>query len=70
MHPGSLLGEFFRPSDQISFTDVECANCRRVSRREQFLETMRRFLGLDFTVEQVPDATTLLHFGTCWRSTV
>ena len=22
---------------------------------------MRRFLGLDFTVEQVPDATTLLH---------
>ena len=23
---------------------------------------MRRFLGLDFTVEQVPDATTLLHF--------
>ena len=23
---------------------------------------MRRFLGLDFAVEQVPDATTLLHF--------
>ena len=23
---------------------------------------MRWFLGLDFTVEQVPDATTLLHF--------
>ena len=23
---------------------------------------MRRFLGLDFTIEQVPDATTLLHF--------
>ena len=23
---------------------------------------MRRFLGLDFTLEQVPDATTLLHF--------
>ena len=23
---------------------------------------MRKFLGLDFTVEQVPDATTLLHF--------
>jgi IS5 family transposase len=23
---------------------------------------MRRFLGLDFTTEQVPDATTLLHF--------
>lgn len=23
---------------------------------------MRRFMGLDFTVEQVPDATTLLHF--------
>ena len=22
---------------------------------------MRRFLGLDFTIEQVPDATTLLH---------
>ena len=109
------------PSDQISFTDVEGANRRRVSRREQFLETMdatipwsrwvrliepfyysgrrgrkpkslemmlrmyllqawfslsdegvedaiydshamRRFLGLDFTIEQVPDATTLLHF--------
>jgi IS5 family transposase len=109
------------PSDQISFTDVEYANRRRVSRREQFLDTMdatipwsrwvgliepfyysghrgrkpkaletmlrmyllqawfslsdegvedaiydsyamRRFLGLDFTVEQVPDATTLLHF--------
>ena len=109
------------PSEQISFTDVEYANRRRVSRREQFLETMdatipwsrwvglieqfyyygrlgrkpklletmlrmyllqmwfslsdegvedaiydcyamRRFLELDFTVEQVPDATTLLHF--------
>jgi IS5 family transposase len=106
------------PSDQISFTDVEYSNRRRVSRREQFLDTMdvtipwsrwvepfyysgsrgrkpkaletmlrmylpqawfslsdegvedavcdsyamRRFLGLDFTVEQVPDATTLLHF--------
>ena len=109
------------PSDQISFTDVEYGNRRRVSRREQFLDTMdatipwsrwvgliepfyysgrrgrkpkaletmlrmyllqawfslsdegvedaicdsyamRRFLGLDFTVEQVPDATTLLHF--------
>jgi IS5 family transposase len=109
------------PSKQISFTDVECANRRRVSRREQLLDTMdatipwsrwvgliepvyytgrrgrkpkaletmlrmyvlqawfslsdegvedaivdsyamRRFLGLDFTVEQVPDATTLLHF--------
>ena len=109
------------PSDQISFTDVEYSNRRRVSRREQFLDTMdatipwsrwvgliepfyyssrrsrkpkaletmlrmyllqawfslsdegvedaiydsyamRRFLGLDFTVEQVPDVTTLLHF--------
>ena len=109
------------PSDQISFTDVEYSKRRRVSRREQFLDTMdatipwsrwvgliepfyysgsrgrkpkaletmlrmyllqawfslsdegvedaicdsyatRRFLGLDFTVEQVPDATTLLHF--------
>ena len=58
------------PSDQISFTVLEYANRRRVSRRKQFLETMRRFLGLDFTVEQVPDATTLLHFGTCWRSTI
>ena len=109
---------------QLSFTDVEYGNRRRVSRREMFLETMnatipwaawveviephyysdgpgkrgrkakpvetmlrmyllqvwfslsdegvedavydsyamRRFLGLDFTVEQVPDATTLLHF--------
>jgi IS5 family transposase len=28
------------PSDQISFTDLEHANRRRVSRREQFLETM------------------------------
>lgn len=26
-------------------------------------------MGLDFAVEQVPDATTLLHFATCWRST-
>jgi IS5 family transposase len=118
---GPFLGEFVRPSEQISFTDVEYANRRRVSRREQFLDTMdatipwsrwvgliepftysgrrgrkpkaletmlrmyllqawfslsdegvddaivdsyamRRFLGLDFTVEQVPDATTLLHF--------
>ena len=109
------------PSDQISFTDVEYSKRRRVSRREQFLDTMdatipwsrwvgliepfyysgslgrkpkaletmlrmyllqawfslsdegvedaiyysyamRRFLGLDFTVEQVPNATTLLHF--------
>jgi IS5 family transposase len=111
-------------SDQTSFTDIEYANRRRVSRREQFLETMnatipwatwvgviephyysarpgkkgrkakpietmlrmyllqvwfslsdegveeaiydsyamRRFMGLDFAVEQVPDATTLLHF--------
>ena len=111
-------------AEQTSFTDVEYGNRRRVSRREQFLETMdatipwatwggliephyyadgpgkrgrkakpvetmlrmyllqvwfslsdegvedavydsyamRRFLGLDFTVEQVPDATTLLHF--------
>jgi len=109
---------------QRSFTDVEYGNRRRVSKREQFLETMdatipwpvwvgviepyyfqdtpgkrgrkakpietmlrmyllqawfslsdegvedaiydsyamRRFLGLDFAVEQVPDATTLLHF--------
>jgi hypothetical protein len=30
------------PSDQVGFTDVECANRRRVSRREQFLETMLR----------------------------
>ena len=110
--------------DQPSFTDIEYGNRRRVSRREQFLETMdatipwagwvgliephyyadrpgkkgrkakpietmlrmyllqawfslsdegvedaiydsyamRRFMGLDFAVEQVPDATTLLHF--------
>jgi IS5 family transposase len=110
--------------EQLSFTDVEYGNRRRVSRREQFLETMnatipwatwvgliephyycdgpgkrgrkakpvetmlrmyllqvwfslsdegvedaiydsyamRRFMGLDFTCEQVPDATTLLHF--------
>jgi IS5 family transposase len=107
--------------EQPSFTDVEYGNRRRVSRREQFLQTMdatipwavwvgliepfyysgkkgrkpkpletmlrmyllqvwfslsdegvedaiydsyamRRFLGLDFAVEQVPDATTLLHF--------
>jgi IS5 family transposase len=111
-------------SDQPSFTDIEYGSRRRISRREQFLETMdatipwsswvglieahyysdrpgkrgrkakpvetmlrmyllqvwfslsdegvedaiydsyamRRFMGLDFTVEQVPDATTLLHF--------
>jgi transposase, IS5 family len=108
-------------SEQPSFTDVEYANRRRVSRREQFLEkmdatvpwlawvgliepfyyagrtgrkpkpletmlrmyllqvwfslsdegveeaiydsyAMRRFMGLDFASEQVPDATTLLHF--------
>jgi IS5 family transposase len=111
-------------SEQPSFTDIEYGNRRRVSRREQFLETMnatipwarwvgliephyyqdkpgkkgrkakpietmlrmyllqvwfslsdegvedaiydsyamRRFLGLDFAVEQVADATTLLHF--------
>jgi IS5 family transposase len=111
-------------SEQPSFTDIEYSNRRRVSRREQFLETMnatipwaawvgliephyyserpgkkgrkakpietmlrmyllqvwfslsdegveeaiydsyamRRFMGLDFAVEQVPDATTLLHF--------
>jgi IS5 family transposase len=111
-------------SVQPSFTDVEYSNRRRVSRREQFLDTMdatipwvawtglvepfyfqdrpgktgrrakpietmlrmyllqvwfslsdegvedaiydsyamRRFLRLDFAVEQVPDATTLLHF--------
>ena len=108
-------------SEQPSFTDVEYQNRRRVSRREEFLETMdatipwarwvgliepfyytgkkgrkpkpletmlrmyllqvwfslsdegvedavydsyamRKFMGLDFAVEQVPDATTLLHF--------
>ena len=111
-------------NDQLSFTDVEYGNRRRVSRRERFLEAMdatipwarwvgliephyyvdgpgkkgrkakpvetmlrmyllqvwfslsdegaedaiydsyamRRFMGLDFGVEQVPDATTLLHF--------
>jgi IS5 family transposase len=111
-------------SDQPSFTDIEYGNRRRVSGREQFLETMdatipwatwvgviephyypdrpgktgrkakpietmlrmyllqvwfslsdegvedaiydsyamRRFMRLDFAVEQVPDATTLLHF--------
>jgi IS5 family transposase len=108
-------------SEQPSFTDVEYGNRRRVSRREQFLDTMdtmipwaawvgliepfyysgtkgrkpkpietmlrmyllqvwfslsdegveesiydsyamRGFMGLDFAVEQVPDATTLLHF--------
>jgi IS5 family transposase len=107
--------------EQPSFTDLEYGNRRRVSRREQFLESMdttipwdewvgliapfyydgkkgrkpkplqtmlrmyllqvwfslsdegvedaiydsyamRRFMGLDFAVEQVPDATTLLHF--------
>lgn len=114
-------GEFGMRSEQRSFTDVEYSNRRRVSRREQFLESMddsipwarwveliepfyysgrkgrrpkpletmlrmyllqvwfslsdegvedaiydsyamRRFMGLDFGVEQVPDATTLLHF--------
>ena len=108
-------------NDQPSFTDIEYGNRRRVSRREEFLQTMdatipwarwvavikpfyydgkkgrkpkpvetmlrmyllqawfslsdegvedaiydsyamRRFMGLDFAVEQVPDATTLLHF--------
>ena len=111
-------------SEQPSFTDVEYANRRRTSKREQFLETMdatipwqvwigliephyyadrpgkrgrkakpiatmlrmyllqvwfnlsdegvedaiydsyamRKFMRLDFAVEQVPDATTLLHF--------
>jgi len=111
-------------SEQLSFTDVEYGNRRRVSRREKFLEqmdatipwgrwvgliephyfqdrpgkrgrkatpiatmlrmyllqvwfnlsdegveeaiydsyAMRKFMGLDFAVEQVPDATTLLHF--------
>ena len=110
--------------EQPSFTDIEYGNRRRVSRREQFLETMDatipwarwvkviephyyaarpgkrgrkakpvetmlriyllqawfslsdegvedaiydssamcKFMGLDFVVEQVPDATTLLHF--------
>jgi IS5 family transposase len=33
-------GGFVIPSDQISFTDAEYANRRRVSRREQFLESM------------------------------
>ena len=111
-------------SDQLSFTDIEYGRRRRVSKREQFLETMdatipwktwvgliephyyadtpgkrgrkakpietmlrmyllqgwfslsdegvedaiydsyamRKFMGLDFAVEDVPDATTLLHF--------
>lgn len=111
-------------SDQLSFTDIEYGKRRRVSKREQFLETMdatipwqvwvgliephyyserpgkrgrkakpvetmlrmyllqgwfslsdegvedaiydsyamRRFMRLDFAVEDVPDATTLLHF--------
>jgi len=108
-------------NEQPSFTDIEYGNRRRVSRREEFLQTMdvtipwerwisvvtpfyydgkkgrkpkpvatmlrmyllqawfslsdegvedaiydsyamRRFMGLDFAVQQVPDATTLLHF--------
>lgn len=111
-------------SDQLSFTDIEYGKRRRVSKREQFLETMdatipwqawvgliepyyyserpgkrgrkakpvetmlrmyllqgwfslsgegvedaiydsyamRKFMRLDFAVEDVPDATTLLHF--------
>ena len=108
-------------SEQPSFTDVEYANRRRISRREEFLQAMdetipwdrwvgliephyydgkkgrkpkpvetmlwmyllqvwfslsdegvedaiydsyamRKFMGLDFGVEQVPDATALLHF--------
>ena len=76
------------PSEQISFTDVECANRRR-GRKPKSLETMlrmyllqawfslsdegvedaiydsyamRRFLGLDFTIELRFPATTLLHF--------
>lgn len=111
-------------SDQSSFTDIEYGNRRRVSKREQFLDTMdatipwdvwvgliephyyaerpgkrgrkakpvatmlrmyllqvwfslsdegvedaiydsyamRRFMRLDFALEQVPDATTLLRF--------
>lgn len=36
---GLFPGAFFTPSDQISFIHVESANRRRVSRREQFLET-------------------------------
>ena len=37
---GSLLGGFVGPRGQFSFTDVEYANRRRLSRREQFPETM------------------------------
>ena len=35
-----FLREFVMISDQICFTDVEYGNRRRVSRREQFLDTM------------------------------
>lgn len=45
-----LLPAWFSLSDE----DVEDAVCDSYA--------MRRFLGLDFTAEQVPDATTLLHF--------
>ena len=37
---GSFLAEFVMPSDQISLSDVEYSKRRRVSRREQFLDTM------------------------------
>ena len=33
VYPGSFLGDFFMPSDQISFTALEHANRLRVSRR-------------------------------------
>ena len=114
-------GQWIMGVEQPSFTDLEYGNRRRVSRREQFLESMeatipwdvwvgliepfyydgkkgrkpkplptmlrmyllqvwfslsdegvedaiydsyamRRFMKLDFALEQVPDATTLLHF--------
>ena len=31
---------------------------------------MRSFLKLDFVLDQVPDATTLLHFPSMWRPIV
>ena len=45
-----LLQAWFSLPDE-GVEDAICDSC-----------AMRRFLGLDFTVEQVPDATTLLHF--------
>ena len=57
---------------QESFSDMEYRSRKKKTKREEFLEimdeiipdrySMRKFMGINFFEQDVPDATTLPHF--------